>query len=294
MKTIAILNQKGGVGKTASATTLADILATIHHKKVLLIDVDPQANTSSLFDDVDYFDLFVARLTGVATERKLSIEDLLLDADMNIRKCIQPSGRQNLFFIPTYQTLAETEERLKADVKSPQQMRLKYHLEEIADEYDYCIIDCSPSISILNINALAAADEVYIPTRADGMSIYGVAIAISLVKTVQAYNRKLKLMGCFFAQCDTRTKIYNECIEFLDTVVPGMRLPYIIGKTVKLEENSWMHKTLLDIDPNNKVAIQYCDFAQFIVSDNREKTLEKYYKKIKMEEEIKNKRKGKK
>lgn len=87
---------------------------------------------------------------------------------------------------------------MKADVKSPQQFRLRQHLKKVQNEYDYCIIDTSPSVSIVNINGLAAADSVYLPVRCDGGSLLGVAITVNLVRTVQEYNPRLEIGGSFF------------------------------------------------------------------------------------------------
>lgn len=126
-----------------------------------------------------------------------SIEDALMDPKLDIHKCIIHTKYENLDIIPAYLTLAEVENRLQADITTPQQFRLRMQLEKIEDEYDYCLIDCSPSINILNINGLVAADEVYIPTKTDGNSCLGIAISYNLINTVQAYNPRLKVAGIF-------------------------------------------------------------------------------------------------
>lgn len=285
MKTLAFLNQKGGVGKTASTTTIGHILAERYNKKVLLIDVDPQANTSTGFSEMDYFKIFIGIIKGERIGRELSMEDLLMDSELDPHECIKHTKYENLDIIPAYQTLAEAEEKLKADVRTPQQFRLKSQLDKVKDEYDFCIIDCSPSINILNINALVAADEVYIPTKTDGNSLIGIAISYNLIRTVQTYNPGLRLMGAFFTQCDKRTNVTKTAREFLEQVLPGLLLPYEIGKNVKLEENSYQQATLLELDKNcrNHVTKTYVALAEYIQSDDRKKCINEYKKQKEMQ-----------
>lgn len=115
MKTIIFLNNKGGVGKTASVTTIAHMLAEEFHKKVLLVDLDPQMNASCLYSEIDFVNLFSRIHSGedVAPDT-YSIEDLLLDPELDIHKCIRKTDYENLDIIPSYLTLSEAEERMKA------------------------------------------------------------------------------------------------------------------------------------------------------------------------------------
>lgn len=277
MKVIAMMNQKGGVGKTASTTTLAHILSEIYNKKVLIVDVDPQGNASSGFSHLDYFDIFIGLIRGEKIN-SLSIEDLLMDSELDPHQCIVHTKYNGLDAILAYQTLSQIEEELKADVRTPQQFRLKSQLDKVKGEYDFCLIDCSPSLSILNINALVAADEVYIPTKTDGNSLLGIAISYNLIRTIQSYNPGLKLAGCFFTQCDPRKNVTKATREFLEKVLPGILLPYEIGKTVKLEENSYEQKTLLEIDKNRKLAVTraYVDLAEYMQSNDKEQCKKRY------------------
>lgn len=159
MKIFSFMNQKGGVGKSASVATIGAILSDVFNKRTLLIDVDPQGNTSNQFSKVDYYSLFRSILSGRKIGEELSIEDFFIDSSLDIRDGIIHTKYKNLDIIPTYQTLAEVEERLKADVRTPQQFRLKHHLDKLQEEYDFCLIDCSPSINLLNINALVASER---------------------------------------------------------------------------------------------------------------------------------------
>lgn len=284
MKTITFINQKGGVGKTATTTTLGHILAEKFNKRTLIIDVDPQGNASTGFSDLDYFQVFINIIQGNKIN-KLSVEDLLINAELDPHECIVHTKYKNMDAILAYQTLSQTEEALKADVRTPQQFRLKNQLDKLKDEYDFCLIDCSPSLSILNINALVAADEVYIPTKTDGNSLLGVAISYNLIKSIQSYNKGLKLAGGFFTQCEPRKNVTKIARKFVNSVLPGFLLPYEIGKTVRLEETAFQQATLLELDKNEKLSVTktYVALAEYIQSNDKQKCLEQYLKENKME-----------
>ena len=238
MKTIAFLNNKGGVGKSASVKTLAHIISSVYDKKVLIVDLDPQGNTSSLYTQVDWVELFKSILEGTTRKAEYSVEDILLNQELDPHVSIHHTKYKNLDIIPAFLTLSEIEERMKADVKTPQQFRMKIQLEKLQDEYDYCLIDCSPSISLLNINGLAASDEVYIPTKVDGDSLIGVAITVNLIRTVASYNPKLKIGGCFFTLWQNKN-VSSTAYELLETVLPkNMLLPMKIGVSKYVEEST--------------------------------------------------------
>lgn len=146
MKRIVFFNLKGGVGKSATSTAISHMMAKVFEKRVLLVDIDPQGNSSSIFSETDYFKL----LTGQMKQR-VSIQELLLDSEMDPHEGILKTKYENLDVIPAYLSLAEAEETIKADKVLPQQFKLKTQLDKLDEEYDYCIMDCSPSLSILNI-----------------------------------------------------------------------------------------------------------------------------------------------
>jgi len=250
MKTIVFLNNKGGVGKTASVTTVAHMLATKYNQRVLQIDLDPQGNTSSLYDDMDIISVLRSMLTNSPIDNpEKTVEDLLINPSVDIHETIKHTKYSNLDIIPALLTLAEAEERLKADIRIPQQFRLKSHLANIQDEYDYCIMDCSPSISIININGLTAADAVYIPIRCDAYSAIGMCIAKNLMQTVKTYNHNLTLGGVFFTQWEGHKNVSKTVLELLQAFIPKDLLPMKIRKSVKMEELSFMQQPLLDYDP---------------------------------------------
>lgn len=265
MKKIIFLNNKGGVGKTASVTTVAHMLATKYNKKVLVIDLDPQMNSTCMFSEVNFMDLFVGVYKGRYSKKEESVEDLLLNKDMDIHKCIKKTCYENLDIIPAFLTLSEAEERMKADVRSPQQFRLKNHLQSIEDEYDFCIMDSSPSISIINVNGLAAADRVYIPLRCDGGSMLGVAITMSLCETVKGYNPTLDIGGMFFTQWNGRKNVSKAVYEQLDSEFHDYLLPVTIGSSKNIEEGSLVQKPLYEYDKRCKVTEDYLELTKYIM-----------------------------
>lgn len=287
MKVIAFINNKGGVGKTASVTTIGHMMATVHGKKVLLVDLDPQGNTSGRYSQTNFIDIFTAIMERRPIETELSIEDVLLNPDMDIHKSIKHTDYEGLDIIPSHLTLAEVEERLKADITTPQQFKLKKALKQVADEYDYCLIDCSPSISILNINGLTAADEVYIPLRCDGDSCIGLAITRNLVETVSEYNPLLHIGGTFLTQYNNRKNVSREVYGLLEQILPKYEIPLLpicIGTTKYLEENTFEQRPLLEVDSGkNKcsVTLAYMKLTEYIISPNKKKFIEKYQRELK-------------
>lgn len=279
MKVISFLSDKGGVGKTSSVTTIGHMMAAIHNKKVLLIDNDPQGNTSAVFTTTDFYKLFTNIMTGETGKKQLDVEDMYRDSSVDIRDCIRHTAYDNLDIIPATLTLSESEELLKADVRTPQQFRLKMHLEKIKNDYDYCLIDCSPNLNILNINALAASHEVYIPTRSDGGSLLGIAITVNLVQTVQAYNPQLKIGGIFFTQFQKHKNVCKTAYELVNRtpILSEYLLPITIGISKLLEENSYQQKPLLELDRGSRqssVTEGYERLTGYMMAPNKKAYLE--------------------
>lgn len=270
MKTIIFLNNKGGVGKTASVTTIAHMMAAVHKKKTLLIDLDPQMNSTTMFSEINFVSLFYNICKGRAygkTEK--SVEDLLLDKDMDIHDCIRPTEYENLDIIPSYLTLSEAEERMKADVKTPQQFRLQRHLRAVQDEYDYCIIDSSPSISIINVNGLVAADEMYVPLRVDGGSLLGVAIVMNLFETVSEYNAGLHIGGMFFTQWNGRKNVSKTVYELMSEMFGKYILPVTVSTSKNLEESTLEQVPLLAYDKGknkSRATLDYLKLTDYIIN----------------------------
>lgn len=196
--------------------------------------------SSTGYSEIDWADIFLSILNGKEVDTEKSVEDILMHPEMDIHEAIKHTQYEGLDVIPSHLTLSTVEESLKADITMPQQFKLKGQLEKVKDEYDYCLIDCSPSISILNINGLVAADEVYIPLRCDGNSCIGMAITMNLIRTVQTYNPALQLMGCFLTQYDGRKNVARTVYELLKKILTDdIILPFRIGTTKYLEENTF-------------------------------------------------------
>lgn len=279
MKVLTFMNAKGGTGKTASCSTIAHAL-TQKEKRVLMIDLDPQSNSSALYSEVDFLKIFFQILKNEPNpDKQLSVEDILIDSQMDPHECIKHTEYPNLDIIPAFLTLSEVEERLKADTRTPQQFKLKMQLAKIEEEYDYCVIDCGPSISLLNINALAASDEVYVLARCDGGSLIGVAIAMKLIETVQTYNPKLHVGGIFLTQFMGNMNVGKVAFELLETSFGEDFLPITIGVSKNLMENTYEQRPLLSFDKKSKVAKNYMELVDYIIAPNRKNFLEEYNRK---------------
>lgn len=210
MKRIVFFNLKGGVGKSATSTAISHMMAKVFGKRVLLVDIDPQGNSSSAFSEVDYFKLLTGQM-----EQRVSIQELLLDSEMDPHEGILKTKYENLDVIPAYLSLAEAEETIKADKVLPQQFKLKNQLDKIDEEYDYCIIDCSPSLSILNVNALVAADEVYIPMGVDAGSIMGARSVKNLVRDGKKLPSKAAYHGSILYKISAGKRSVKTGCEYL-------------------------------------------------------------------------------
>ena len=279
MKKIAVLNIKGGAAKTATVTSVAHMLATQYNKRVLIVDLDPQGNTTGRFSNINIYDRLQRKLDGKIEAIDNSISNLLMNPEMDVHQCIRHTVCENLDIIPSDLQLGDVQDRIKADVTTPAQFRLKKHIRKIEDEYDYCIMDCSPSVSIANVNGLAVCDEVYIPTTIDGDSLEGVAYALELIRNVTEYNESLKIAGCFFTRWDERQKAPKVAYELLEEMIPGLILPFHMYKTTLIDEGSYTNTPLLEADRNkrlNKTTISYLHLSEYIMADDKEAFLKKY------------------
>ena len=264
MKTISFMNLKGGTGKTASVVTIGHILSTLD-KKVLLIDNDPQANLTSLLqEDVNILDNFTNLLNGETIKDQNTITELYQNTNKDINCCIKHTRYNNLDFISSSLLLSKSEELLKADVKSPQQFRLKNHLSKLHTNYDYIIIDCSPALSILNINALVSSDLVYIPTRTDEGSLNGVAMTLDLIRDIKQYCLTLQVGGVFFTAHQEREKASQTAKRLMETSLPNYLLDFDIGTSTLVKRIGTERKMLLELDKNNKVTQNYIKFAKML------------------------------
>lgn len=285
-KVTAVINNKGGVGKTVSSTTLAAIMGTMFGKRVLFVDMDPQSNGSQILGfegDGKKYTLHEKIQSNVPLCEN-TVEDVLLDMKKDIHDCIRKTRLENVDLLPAYLTLSEAENKLLSDVTLPQQFRLKMQLEKIDGEYDNIIIDCAPGVSLLNINALVIADDVLIPSRCDVNSRDGIANVIHLLQTVQLYNPYLSLAGCFLTQYDSRKMICKEAWKDCEDALGDKFLPWTIGQNTNAEKGPGLGRTLYELDKSSKAIANYTWIAKYIISQNRKKVLRMYWEEIQNEQ----------
>ena len=182
MRTVAVVNLKGGVGKSTTAINMALIMSQAHGKNVLLIDNDFQAAVTKFFGKHSY--------------DKPSMEDVLRNPMLSAEEVIIPSGRWGLDIIPANMNMIAAADDLITDKDSDQIGRIRNILNQVEEEYDYCIIDCHPSVGIEVLNALAAAEDIIIPIKADKNALDGMEELDDIIQEIRPYNEKLESVRC--------------------------------------------------------------------------------------------------
>lgn len=182
MRTVAVVNLKGGVGKSTTAINMALIMSQAHGKNVLLIDNDFQAAVTKFFGKHSY--------------DKPSMEDVLRNPMVSAEEVIIPSGRWGLDIIPANMNMIAAADDLITDKDSDQIGRIRNILNQVEEEYDYCIIDCHPSVGIEVLNALAAAEDIIIPIKADKNALDGMEELDDIIQEIRPYNEKLESVRC--------------------------------------------------------------------------------------------------
>ena len=197
MKKVSIFNIKGGVAKTTSTANLGACLSQQGYK-VLLIDIDPQANLTKLFK--------------AYSMDELSISDVLLDKTLDISKVIKNTDFKNIDIIPSNITLTFTEKSILIDNTRSQQNRLSKALSELNNKYDFCLIDCPPSLNMITVNALCASDEVLVPIKIDKFALDGLEYLLESIDEIKdEFNPSLSFKGCFITM-DSATTV-NRLIK---------------------------------------------------------------------------------
>ena len=251
VKVIAIANQKGGVGKTTTTVNLAACLAQ-KGRKVLLIDSDPQGNsTSGLgFDKRDM---------------KKCIYDTLID-DVPMKELIMRSAYENLDVLPATIQLAGAEIELVSLMN--REGRLKRALERVKHDYDYVLIDCPPSLGLLTINALTAASSVLIPIQCEFYALEGVSQLMNTIKLVQRnLNPALKLEGVVMTMYDARTNLSTDVVDEVKKYFETKMYNTIIPRNVRLSEAPSHGQPVIVYDPKSKGAMVYQELAREVIGD---------------------------
>lgn len=252
-KIIGIANQKGGVGKTTTAVNLAAALGILE-KKILLIDADPQANATS----------------GLGVEEVQHSTYELLEHNGDVKTIIQKTTTPNLDIIPSHIDLVAAEIELVD--KEKREYMLKEALKPVCNEYDYIIIDCAPSLGLITVNALTAADSVIIPIQCEYFALEGLGKLLNTIKSVQnIHNPELDIEGLLLTMYDARLRLSNQVVEDVHLHFPEMVFKTIINRNVRLSEAPSYGESILMYDAESKGAVQYIQLAEEVLLRNAKK-----------------------
>ncbi len=249
-KIIAITNQKGGVGKTTTTVNLGACLATLG-KKVLLVDIDPQGNTTSGIGinkaDVHY-----------------CIYDVLIN-DIHPKDAIVDTNIDNLKIIPATIQLAGAEVELVPTIS--RELRLKKSLQQVRHLFDYILIDCPPSLGILTVNSLTASDSVIIPIQCEYYALEGLSQLLNTVRLVQKHlNTSLQIEGVLLTMFDARTNLGIQVIEEVKKYFQQKVYRTVIPRNVRLSEAPSHGQAIITYDPRSKGAEVYLELAKEVMS----------------------------
>jgi len=253
-KIIAIANQKGGVGKTTTTVNLAASLGVLE-KKVLLIDADPQANATSGL--------------GIDIESVEAGSYQLLEHTIVAKETVVKTNSPNVDLIPAHIDLVAIEIELVD--KDSREYMLKKALKDLVNEYDYILIDCAPSLGLLTLNALTAADSVIIPIQCEYFALEGLGKLLNTIKSVQKiHNADLDIEGLLLTMYDSRLRLSNQVVEEVQKHFSEMVFETIIQRNVRLSEAPSYGETIIDYDATSKGATNYLNLAHEIIKKNKE------------------------
>ena len=254
-RVFAIANQKGGVGKTTTSINLGASLAILD-KKILLIDADPQANCTS----------------GLGFELR-SIEKSIYDAltdDVDPKDVILKTKTDGLDIVPSHIDLVGAEiELLNVEER---EYRLKTFISKVRDMYDYVIIDCSPSLGLLTVNALTAADAVIIPVQCEYFALEGLGKLLNTVQMIQArLNPELQIEGFLLTMYDSRLRLSNQVVEQVRQHFQDMVFKTLILRNIRLSEAPSYGKPVIEYDATSNGAVNYLNLAKEILEKDAAK-----------------------
>lgn len=251
-KIIAIANQKGGVGKTTTSINLAASLAVLEYK-TLLVDADPQANSTS----------------GIGFDPrniKASVYECLVN-DLNPLEAIQATETPNLDLLPAHIDLVGAE--IEMINLNEREYKMKKILDAVKDNYDFVVIDCSPSLGLITINALTASDSVIIPVQCEYFALEGLGKLLNTIKIVQnRLNTNLEIEGILLTMYDVRLRLSNQVVEEVRTHFHDLVFDTIIQRNTRLSEAPSFGISVIMHDASCKGAINYLNLAREILQNN--------------------------
>lgn len=254
-RVIAVTNQKGGVGKTTTAVNLSACLA-VQGKKVLLLDTDPQGNATS----------------GIGLEKrelKFCIYDALIN-EMPLQRIIRKSQIEGLDVVPATIQLAGAEIELVSTIS--REVRLRSVLEEVREAYDYIIIDCPPSLGLLTLNALSAADTVLVPIQCEYYALEGLGQLTNTINLVKKHlNSKLVLEGVLLTMYDSRTNLSAQVAEEVRKHFGSKVFKAVIPRNVRLSEAPSYGQPIITYDERSKGAETYRELAKEVIANEQKK-----------------------
>lgn len=248
-RTIALINNKGGVGKTTSCLNIGVALSKAN-KKVLLVDIDPQGNLSDAFININ--------------QAQHTIKNLLEGDIADINQVLIRNVKDNIDLLPSNNLLNGTEEKLLN--KMSRETILKRLLEQIKSNYDYVLIDCPPSLNLLVLNSLTASSEAIIPITTEYHALTGTNTILQTIQQVKTLlNSDLRLSGVFITKYDERTNNDREIKDAIQNRFKDLCYKTIIRTNVKIKDATNIHKSVIDFDPTSNGAIDYMDLAKEII-----------------------------